>query len=418
MCQPSPVLRPSPLLLAFAALLIAAAAPPGQAEWYRIDGPRGQQVGWQHEPAESASGMPERVLAYQVAGHEPIRQRLSGAALLRDPDVPPLKAIAGLIAGQAPLGNDLTAYSVDQQRSLVVRRSAGRFVAAWWVSRDEAGRIQQVVQPLLGSDLTYTPVSGPALSQSAIGLPSLPHPMLASPYNIPPSARRGHMRYGLNLPAPLEGDVPATSEQAVTHGPDGLVLDICTHCNLPGAARPADPGEWLRPSRWIESDAPELRRAVAGIASPRLSGDALMRGLSRVARTRLSGIDYEGHYSARAAWHRRKGDCTENAVLLAALARAAGIPARVASGLVYDRERYHGTSEAFLPHAWTLAWIDGRWRSYDISVEGFDATHVALTIGDGDPESITAAWRLAAFMQWQSLAEVRSSPVPRVAPPR
>ena len=33
----------------------------------------------------------------------------------------------------------------------------------------------------------------------------------------------------------------------------------------------------------------------------------------------------------------REGDCTEHAVLLAALARARGIPARVAMGLVYVR---------------------------------------------------------------------------------
>ncbi|MBK8860886.1 MAG: transglutaminase domain-containing protein [Sphingomonadales bacterium] len=104
-----------------------------------------------------------------------------------------------------------------------------------------------------------------------------------------------------------------------------------------------------------------------------------------------------------------RGDCTEDAVLLAALARTAGIPARVASGLVYDRERFHGARDAFLPHSWTLAWIDGRWRSFDISIGTFDATHIALSLGDGEPEAILSGWQIGALLKWRAMAEIRPS---------
>ncbi|MGB9879719.1 MAG: transglutaminase domain-containing protein, partial [Anaerolineae bacterium] len=54
----------------------------------------------------------------------------------------------------------------------------------------------------------------------------------------------------------------------------------------------------------------------------------------------------------------KEGDCTEHAVLLAALARASSIPSRVAVGLVYHRD-------AFYYHMWTELLIDRCWIGFD-----------------------------------------------------
>jgi len=121
-------------------------------------------------------------------------------------------------------------------------------------------------------------------------------------------------------------------------------------------------------------------------------------------------VDFAGHYSALETLARRAGDCTEAAVLLAALGRAIGIPTRVASGLVYSREDYHGVANVFMPHSWVLAYVDGKWRSFDAALDRFDATHIALVIGDGDARSIGAANQLASLLQWQSMTEVRPRP--------
>jgi hypothetical protein len=56
----------------------------------------------------------------------------------------------------------------------------------------------------------------------------------------------------------------------------------------------------------------------------------------------------------------REGDCTEHAVLLAALARAKGIPARVAVGLVYVPG-----ANAFGYHMWDEVHVGGRWIALD-----------------------------------------------------
>ncbi len=58
----------------------------------------------------------------------------------------------------------------------------------------------------------------------------------------------------------------------------------------------------------------------------------------------------------------RSGDCTEHAVLLAALARASGIPARVVLGVVLQAEV---ESMGAFGHAWTELHVGDRWRLAD-----------------------------------------------------
>jgi transglutaminase-like putative cysteine protease len=71
----------------------------------------------------------------------------------------------------------------------------------------------------------------------------------------------------------------------------------------------------------------------------------------------------------------REGDCNEHAVLLAALLRASGIPARIAVGLVYTRGK-------FFYHAWTECYLD-RWISMDATLNQMpsDITHIKLVQG-------------------------------------
>jgi hypothetical protein len=123
----------------------------------------------------------------------------------------------------------------------------------------------------------------------------------------------------------------------------------------------------------------------------------------------LPDIDFAGHFPAAEALARRRGDCTESAVLLAALGRATGIPPRWPAAWFIPR-RYHGASNVFLPHSWVLAYVGGQWRSYDAALGAFDSSHIALTIGDGDARSIAAANQLAGLISWQGMQEVRPRP--------
>ncbi len=68
-----------------------------------------------------------------------------------------------------------------------------------------------------------------------------------------------------------------------------------------------------------------------------------------------------------------EGDCTEHAMLLAALARARGIPARVAIGLVYK-------DQAFYYHMWTEMHVGDQWIPLDATLGqgGIGAAHLKM----------------------------------------
>jgi len=70
-----------------------------------------------------------------------------------------------------------------------------------------------------------------------------------------------------------------------------------------------------------------------------------------------------------------RGDCNEHTVLYVAMARALGLPARTAVGLVY-------VNGAFFYHAWPEVWL-GEWVAMDPTFGQYpaDASHIRFVIG-------------------------------------
>jgi hypothetical protein len=89
----------------------------------------------------------------------------------------------------------------------------------------------------------------------------------------------------------------------------------------------------------------------------------------------------------------KRGDCSEHALLFVTLARAAGVPARAVSGLLYMGDE----SLAFAAHAWAEVALDGSWVPVDPTwgqVE-LDASHVTLEReGKGKKDMIASLGRL------------------------
>lgn len=79
--------------------------------------------------------------------------------------------------------------------------------------------------------------------------------------------------------------------------------------------------------------------------------------------------------SAAQVLQTREGDCNEHTVLYVALARALGLPARTASGVVYLRGQFYY-------HAWPEVWI-GQWVAVDPTFGQYpaDAAHLRFVIG-------------------------------------
>lgn len=278
-------------------------------------------------------------------------------------------------------------------------------IDAWVIERDSAGTVIAAVHPQPGSPFRYELTSG-AVEVDRGG--RIGHPMVKSPYTISTASRAGHMRYRIRLAPELARHLPQNAQQAVTLGDGKVRVDICASCG-PGLPQDAASlNRWRAPSPWLQSDFEPIARRGATMARRNLSDRRKLELLGRVVRVRLDRLDHNGHYSARSAWRRGAGDCTEDAVLLAALARATGIPTLVVSGVAYTRERYHGASRAFIPHAWVVAYIDGEWVSYDMTLkEGFGASHLALSMGEGEPGMMIASNMIAGMLEWRGISEVR-----------
>lgn len=166
---------------------------------------------------------------------------------------------------------------------------------------------------------------------------------------------------------------------------------------LPGAARfTVDPGADLvghdaplpahRASSFlIDSSAPvvvDLARKARGAGAP---GPAALAGLLRDAvHAHITKKSYaRGYDAASIVATRREGDCSEHAVLLAALARASGLPARVVHGVVVlEAKGQSGARIGAWGHAWTEVWTGDAWLLLDATriAREAQAVYVPLSV--------------------------------------
>lgn len=199
----------------------------------------------------------------------------------------------------------------------------------------------------------------------------------------------GALRYRLRLKTKTATLAPQTDEQRVSAVPGGFDIVVCARCGAAAASEktPAILALAAKPTAWLQSDDPELKQAALLQVQGKTGVLAQMLALESFVAAHISDSNLSTAYaSAKEAFASKTGDCTEHALLLAALGRALGIPTRVVGGLAYA-PTYLDQRTIFVPHAWTQAFIAGRWQSFDAALGRFDSGHIALAITDGDPSS-------------------------------
>jgi hypothetical protein len=233
--------------------------------------------------------------------------------------------------------------------------------------------------------------------------------LVASPYRLPASARAGTIRYTFRFEDGRHWVWPQTGEQRAARDADRWTLTVCRQCGREPSPDAAALQRYRAANTWVDSDHPRVRRfarreAGGGSVATR------MRRLTEAVRAHMDGaIDYRHYHSASQTLRSRSGDCTEAAVLLAAAARAIGVPARLAFGLAYS-SRFTGRSHVFSPHAWVQVWDGDGWRSFDAGLGEFDAGLIALQIGDGSAEALPEVTRAIHQLRIESATEVRTRP--------
>ena len=98
--------------------------------------------------------------------------------------------------------------------------------------------------------------------------------------------------------------------------------------------------------------------------------------------------------SATEALDAQEGDCTEHSVLFSALAKIAGIPTKLVTGLVY----VGGPEGIFGYHQWVEVWLGDRWVAMDptFGQHVADPTHIKFTEGLSDSQGLREAGIAAA----------------------
>ena len=196
--------------------------------------------------------------------------------------------------------------------------------------------------------------------------------------------------------------IPTTDNQTAERLPGGkITLTIKPVKVASGGTFPykgSDPKllEAVKPTRFLQSDDKkvlDLARKAVGDAKD--AAQAARNIESFVAKYIDNKGLSVGYASACEVVESRQGDCSEFAVLTAALCRAVGIPAQVVVGVAYVAE--FGGLQGFGGHAWAQAYIGaeergqgGKWIGLDAAFKssgrgGYDAGHIALAVGNGEP---------------------------------
>lgn len=200
--------------------------------------------------------------------------------------------------------------------------------------------------------------------------------------------------------------IPSTDNQRARQLKNGKVMVTVEPVAAPAGAKFPYEGtddiilEATKSTRYLQSDRKEIidlaHRAVGGTKD---AAEAVKKIESFVAKYMKKASLSVGYASAVEVAASRQGDCSEFAVLTAAICRAVGIPAQIAVGVVYVKEwgRLHN---CFGPHAWVQVYVGGdpasrqggKWVGLDaafksVGLDGYGPGHITLAVGNGNPEN-------------------------------
>ena len=135
--------------------------------------------------------------------------------------------------------------------------------------------------------------------------------------------------------------------------------------------QPPAPDDCLRPSRFIDSDHPAITALAASLTDP--TADDIHNARALYYRVR-DGLRYDPYnvgftpsdYLASTTLAAGRGWCVTKALVLAALCRATGIPARVGyadvrNHLSTERLRQAMQTDVFYFHGYTSLYLQGQW---------------------------------------------------------
>jgi transglutaminase-like putative cysteine protease len=151
--------------------------------------------------------------------------------------------------------------------------------------------------------------------------------------------------------------------------------------------------DFLAAEPGMEVEARAIRERAAAITKGGKATRARADAIKTWIFTTLEKSYSRNSSSALAILQSRAGDCTEHALLFVTLARAAGIPAREVSGLIYAGDEmqsfaWHAWAEFHDGHQWMT--VDAAWNQLPV-----DATHIRFSTGNSDLSWVHALGKIS-----------------------
>jgi hypothetical protein len=247
---------------------------------------------------------------------------------------------------------------VDEQGNTVKSATAmlGTQMVTWSVSKEQA------LETISGQELDLA-VSTLVKSQK-----------IERPYDTQ------EVVYRVTLPA----DRP---EKVLSQAPQQTVKPVSEHVAEVTVKRLAIPvgakietvePEYIDPTPFLQSDDEQVRKHATAAAGDLTDPGAIAVAMERYVHEKLTQKNFSTALASASEVARSlSGDCSEHAVLLAAMLRAKGIPSRAVVGLVYV-----DGDASFGGHMWTEAKLGSDWIPLDATLgrRGIGGSH--LKFGD------------------------------------
>lgn len=324
------------------------------------------------------------------------------------PDIVEAKLVAGAIESTEHLGTPRELLAI---RVALVHDDGQQIEQQIWT--DEAGQVLKQLSPNVGQATYRTTREIAAAGADSATFDLLNFSVVKAPLSVPQphATRQAVYRVRLKEANPAKVFPQGATQQVVAvddHTADITVTAI--RAAYPATIDPRgdrQPNEDdINPNSLIESDDEAVKLLAANVPENESDPVQVARALEKLVRSNMKLCNYSQAFATAAQVARsREGDCTEHSVLLAALMRARGIPARVAMGLVYYPE---GRGFAF--HMWTEAWLNGRWVPFDATLArgGIGAAHLKVSDSNLKGANATGAFLPVLQLLGQMEMEVKS----------
>ncbi len=272
-----------------------------------------------------------------------------------------------------------------EQEATVLNMSYQGLETLSWI--DDNGRILRQETPFGWALQACTPEQALAFQQDGVQAEDM-LAALAVPSHGPLTNPRECRNIRLVLHgAGLDPKTIASHRQIVeTQSANSLQLNMLAQVaptnSLPLGVASAEFQPQLTPSAFVQSDHPDLIRKAQDIIGDRTDSWEAAKAIYGWVYRNVAKQSAISLPSALDVLHKMEGDCNEHTYLFTALARAAGLPARIHVGLVYAE--LPGKPEgAFYYHAWPSVYV-GAWVEMDPTLGqlNVDATHISLMIGE------------------------------------